>query len=53
VSSCGVSEPVLALKSPQTMVVSWGWVRSIMSSINFVAWSSVMALLFRDDAGGM
>jgi hypothetical protein len=52
VSSCGVSDPVLALKSPHMMVVSCGCVWSIMSSICAVAWSSVMSLLFRDDVGG-
>jgi hypothetical protein len=52
VSSLGVYDPVLALKSPQIMVVSWGWVWSIMSSMSAVAWASVMARHFKDGAGG-
>ena len=52
VLSCGVCCPVLALKSPQTMVVSCGCVWSKVASSCAVAWSSVMARRFRDDAGG-
>jgi hypothetical protein len=51
-SNMGVYVPALALKSPHTMVVSWGWALSIMSSIRVVAWASVMFLLFRDWDGG-
>jgi hypothetical protein len=48
VSSLGVCEPVLALKFPQIMVVSWGCVWSMMSSMSAVAWVSVMARRLRD-----
>jgi hypothetical protein len=51
-SSFGVCVPVLALKSPQMMVVSWGWELSIMSSMFAVASASVMFLRFRDCCGG-
>jgi hypothetical protein len=52
VSSSGVRLPALALKSPHMMVVSWGCVRSRISSSCVVAWVSVMPLLFRDEVGG-
>jgi hypothetical protein len=52
VSSWGVSVPALALKLPHIIVVSWGWDRSMMSSIWAVAWASVMSLLFKDWVGG-
>jgi hypothetical protein len=52
-SSYGICSPILALKSPHIMVVSWGCVLSSISSSCAVAWASVMFLLFRDAVGGM
>jgi hypothetical protein len=51
-SSGGVWSPILALKSPHIIVVSYGCVLSMISSICAVALASVMFLLFRDDVGG-
>ena len=51
-SKNGIRQPTLALKSPQTSVVSWGWSYSITSARRDVAWASAMPLRARDDAGG-
>ena len=51
-SNVGVRFPILALKSPQMIVVSWGWCWSIMSSTRVVAVSSNIFLFFREVLGG-
>jgi hypothetical protein len=48
----GVCVPILALKSPQTMVVSWGCTWSSTSSSWAVACYSVMLRRAREDVGG-
>jgi hypothetical protein len=52
-SRLGVPDPILALKSPQTTVVSWGWMVSRTVSTYVVACACSILRLVSDVAGGM
>ena len=49
----GTFVPILALKSPHTMVVSWGYWSSNMLSTWVVAWASVIFRQAKEEVGGM
>jgi hypothetical protein len=48
-----MEEPILALKSPHTSVISYGWILSSTVSTWVVAWVSSMFRLVSDVVGGM
>ena len=48
-----MEEPILALKSPHTSVISYGWILSNTVSTWVVAWVSSMFRLVSDVVGGM
>jgi hypothetical protein len=52
-SRSGIEEPILALKSPHTSVINYGWILSNTVSTWVVAWVSSMFRLVRDVVGGM
>jgi hypothetical protein len=52
-SRSGIEEPILALKSPHTSVISYGCILSSTVSTWVVAWVSSMFRLVSDVVGGM